>query len=101
METIHVHSANFSSSDAFPFNKFQETLQKQRGVGFATEPWRGTKVEELKMLSLLTQTTAAGPLTLRTHVLTLHTRLSLQLQDLGLPPFADSTHKETEAREVR
>lgn len=44
------------------------------------------KVEELKMLSLLTQTMAAGLLTLRTQSLTLHTRLSPQLQDTGLPP---------------
>lgn len=51
------------------------------------------------MLSLLTQTTAAGPLTLRTHFLTLQTHLSPQLQDTGLSPlFADFTQEETEAR---
>lgn len=79
----------------FPFNKFQGTLRKQekRGAGGALpqNPGGIRKVEELKTLSLLTQTTAAGLLMVRTHSLTLHT-LSPQLQDTGLDPSLLTLH---------
>lgn len=46
METIHVHSANFSSSDLLPlisFRKLCKNKKKEGGGGFATEPWRDKK----------------------------------------------------------
>lgn len=76
METIHVHSVNFSSSDLFPlisFRKLCKNEKKEGGGALPQNPGGIRKVEELKMLSLLTQIMAAGLLMLRTHSLTLHT----------------------------
>lgn len=94
METIHVHSANFSSSDLFPlisFRKLRENKKKRGGGALPQNPGGIRKVEELKTLSLLTQTMAAGLLMVRTHSLTLHT-LSPQLQDTGLDPSLLTLH---------
>lgn len=89
METIHVHSANFSSSDLLSlisFRKLCKNRKRRGGEALPQNPGGIRKVEELKMLSLLTQTMAAGLLMLRTHSLTFHT-LSPQLQDTGLSPL--------------